>query len=84
MFDDKDLSEDDEVEFWNKETLEPFAKALLTEVRVKRLGDITDDDYEEGHERYESHEKMLEEFRKYYGDKVSDETEVKIIKFELK
>ena len=84
LFDDKDLSRGDEVEFWNKETFEPFAKVVLIEVRMKQLGDVNDNDFEEGHERYESHEQMIETFRKYYGDKVTDETEVKIIKFELK
>lgn len=83
LFDDKDLREGDEVEFWNKETLEPFAKALLTAVRTKRLGDVTDADYEEGHERYENHELMMETFRKYYGNKVTDDTEIKIINFKL-
>lgn len=41
VFDDKNLEVGDELLFLNKETGEEFAKALITAVRVKCLGDIT-------------------------------------------
>ncbi len=46
------------------------------------LKDLVDSDFD-GHERFESEEKMYEEYRKYYGDKVTPESVVKIIKFKL-
>ena len=82
LFDDKDLSVGDEVELINWNTKEPFAKAILTEVREKKLSELEELDFE-GHEKFESEEKMYEDYRKYYGDKVTPGTIVKIIKFKL-
>jgi len=82
LFDDKDLSVDDEVSLLNKETLAEFAKAKITAVEEKKLRELTDDDFS-GHERYESTEKMYETLRGFYGDKVNSETVVKMIDFEI-
>lgn len=82
LFDDKDLRVGDELVLVNKETGEEFAKAVITKVREKKLKDLQDNDFE-GHEKYESEEKMYETYRKYYGDKVNPDTIVKIIDFEL-
>ena len=82
LFDDKNLASGDEVELINWNTGKSFAEAVLTEVREKKLGEVFNSN--EGHEKYESKEKMYEEFKKYYGDKVNSETVVKIIKFRLK
>ncbi len=82
LFDDKDLAEGDELEFVNKETGEVFGRAVAVHVYTKPLGQVSEDDYS-GHERYASHGAMLDEFRKYYGDKVDDSTELKIVRFQV-
>jgi len=82
LFDDKDLQEGDELELVNRETGEVFARARITSVRVKKLGETTEVDGE-GHEKYESQEQMLQMMRRYYVEPVTLETEVKIIKFVL-
>ncbi|MDD2785585.1 MAG: ASCH domain-containing protein [Patescibacteria group bacterium] len=82
LFDDKDLQVDDELVFVNAVTGDEFAKARITSLTVKTLGQVTPDDYD-GHEKYSSPEEALETFNKFYGGKVTLETEVKIIKFEL-
>ncbi len=83
IFDDKDLSLGDELIFINKATKEEFAKARILTIREKKLGEIDEADFDEGHERFESSEKMLESYRSYYGDAVTMETPIKIIGFEL-
>ncbi|MFA6551874.1 MAG: ASCH domain-containing protein [Candidatus Paceibacterota bacterium] len=83
MFDDKNISTGDVLTFINKETGKEFAVATVTKVKEKELNKITDKDFD-GHEKFESKEKMFEIYRKYYGNKVTQETIVKIIKFKLK
>ena len=82
LFDDKDLRVGDEIDLINSNTKEVFRRAKLVEIREKPLGAITDKDFD-GHEKFESEEKMYETYRKYYGDKVNKDTTVKIIKFKL-
>lgn len=82
LFDDKDLQQGDELALINKATLEQFAMARIVAVREKQLRELDAIDLD-GHEPYESEEKMLEDFRKYYGDRVTLESMVKIIKFKL-
>jgi hypothetical protein len=83
LFDDKNLSVDDKINIQEWETKKDFGTAIITQVKEKKLKDLQDSDFE-GHEKYESEEKMYEAFRKYYGDKVTPETIVKIIEFKLK
>lgn len=82
LFDDKDLQEGDELSLINKETGEEFVKARITSLVIKTLGQIAPEDYA-GHEKYSSQVEMVNAYKKYYGDKVNLETEVKILKFEL-
>lgn len=82
LFDDKDLSTGDDLILMNKQTGEEFSKAKIIWVSLKQLKDIVDEDCD-GHEKFESHDAMFEAYRKYYGDKVTPETIVKMIKFEL-
>ena len=82
LFDDKDLKEGDELLLVNKDTGNQFGKALITSIGEKRLGDLQISDFE-GHEKFESEEKMYEVYRSYYGDKVNPSSIVKIIKFKL-
>lgn len=80
LFDDKDLSVGDDLEFVNKETGEIFGHAKILEVREKKLKDIQDEDFD-GHEKFENNDAMIEQYKVYYGEKVSGETVVKLIKF---
>jgi 8-oxo-dGTP diphosphatase len=82
LFDDKDLKEGDELSFINKQNNQEFAKSKIIKIAEKKLGDINDNDFE-GHEKFESREIMFDTYRKYYGDKVSDDTIVKMIDFEI-
>jgi hypothetical protein len=82
LFDDKDLQVGDRLSLVNRASGDAFAEAEITEVREKQIREITDKDYE-GHEPFESVEKMMEAYRKYYGDGVVPETAVKIVRFKL-
>lgn len=63
--------------------MEKFSEATIVGIREKTLKDVSDQDFD-GHEKFESAEKMYETYRLYYGDKVTPETIVKIIQFKLK
>ncbi len=82
LFDDKDLQIGDKLVFQVKETGVDFANAEILSVREKKLGDITEDD-QTGHEPFISQEEMLNTYKKYYGDKVTLDTIVKIIDFKV-
>lgn len=82
LFDDKDLQKGDELILINKETGEEFAKATILNTREKKLKDLEESDFE-GHEKFESEEKMYEAYKSYYGDKVSSDTVVKIVNFKI-
>jgi len=88
LFDDKDLSVNDEIKLIDKvdpahpETWKVIGTARITTVLQKRLGDIELADYE-GHEQFLSRHDMLETFRKYYGSDVDFNTVVKIIRFDF-
>lgn len=83
LFDDKNLTLEDDLIFINKENNEEFGKAKITDLKMKTLGTLSEDDWI-GHEKYHSEEEMYNDFRKYYGDKVNKNTEVKIISFDFK
>lgn len=82
LFDDKDLQVGDEVELVNSDTKEVAARAQITHVLTKPLGQVTDADYA-GHERYESQDDLLNHFRQYYGERVNLGTELKVVNFKL-
>ena len=83
LFDDKNLKIEDELEFVNKETLETFGYAKITSLKIKTLGTLEKDDWV-GHSKYSSEEEMYTDFRKFYGDNVDEDTEVKIVNFLFK
>lgn len=82
LFDDKDLSERDVVDFLVWETLEKFATARLIKVRETTLGKLTPEDWE-GHEKFSSDDEMYETYSTYYKRTVDANSPVKIIKYEL-
>lgn len=83
LFDDKDLQVGDKLLFVNSDSGKEFAKAEITVVREKKLEEITEADFEEGHEKYKSQEDMLAHYRDYYGDKVDLSSLIKIVKFKI-
>lgn len=83
LFDDKDLKVGDMLLFINKQTGQVFGKATITSLRLKTLRTITDEDWV-GHERFASEKEMYKTYRQYYGDKVNEQSEVKILTFEFK
>lgn len=82
LFDDKDLKVGEEISLVNKQTLQEFGTAKIVSIKEKELGEIKKEDFE-GHEKFESREKMFETYRSYYGDAVKEDTIVKMIDFEL-
>jgi ribonuclease HI len=86
LFDDKDLSVNDEVRFIDKvdparpETWQTVGTGRINAVIQKRLRDIEDVDYD-GHERFSSLDEMVKTYQKYYGSDVNLDTPVKIIRF---
>lgn len=83
LFDDKDLQVGDDFSFVNKQTGKEFAQAVATEVSLKCVCEINGTDFADGHESYENLDELLKTFQKYYGDCVNENTEVKIVKFQL-
>ncbi|TSC63883.1 MAG: Uncharacterized protein G01um101491_436 [Parcubacteria group bacterium Gr01-1014_91] len=83
LFDDKDLQIGDELIFINKETGKQFGAAKILTTKTKTLGTLTSDDWI-GHEKFPSDEEMYASYRKYYGDKVDENSEVKILTFGFK
>lgn len=83
LFDDKDLQKSDELIFINKETGKQFGTAIIKSLATKTLGTLTDTDWV-GHEKYKSEEEMYASYRKYYGDKVDENSEVKILTFDFR
>ena len=82
LFDEKNIQKDDDLELINSDTQEKFANARVVEVVEKKIKDLCDNDFD-GHEKFESNKQMFEIYKKYYGDRVDENTIVKIIKFKL-
>ncbi len=83
LFDDKDLQAGDDLVFINKETGEEFGKAKITSVKTRTLGTLTDEDWI-GHEKFPSEQEMYKSYQTYYGDKVNENSEVKILIFDFR
>jgi len=88
MYDDKDLSVNDEVELIDKvdpknpATWVPIGKARIQAVLEKRLGEITQDDLQ-GRETFHSAADMVQAYQKYYGPQVDATTPIKVVHFSL-
>jgi ribonuclease HI len=89
LFDDKDLSVNDEIEIIDKvesenpETWKSIGVAQIEEVHQKRLSSLVESDFE-GHEPYSSPDQIITTFRNYYGSRVTGDTPVKIVRFNFK
>lgn len=82
LFDDKDLQVGDTIELVNWDTKEIFGLAEITHVKEKILGTLEEDDWI-GHEKFANDEEMYATYKTYYGDRVDENTIVKIITFKL-
>jgi hypothetical protein len=83
LFDDKNLQVRDIIELMNKATLQPFGRAVISEMVEKPLKALDDADWE-GHERFPSEEAMYAKYREYYPRReVGPDTPVKILHFEM-
>jgi hypothetical protein len=82
LFDDKDLKKGDKVTFLVWENKKEFATAIITEVKEKKLSELTDKDWE-GHEKFSSEKEMYETYSKYYSKTVDENTSIKIVHFKL-
>ena len=78
LFDDKDLSEGDSVDFLEHGTHRHFATVLCTRVVEKPLNKLSVED-KRGHETYETDEEMYQMFSKYYDRPIGPDSIVKII-----
>lgn len=86
LFDDKDLSVNDIVQFIDKvdpqepQTWKIIGVGRISKIVQKTISDITAEEYHlEGSFRTE--QEMLETYKGYYGDQVSTDTPLKIIHF---
>ena len=82
LFDDKNLTVGDVLEFVESKSRKPFAKALLTEITEKPLGKLTENDWK-GHEKFSSDEEVYQTYSGYYNKPVGPETLVKVVRFKL-
>jgi ribonuclease HI len=88
LYDDKDISVNDEIELIDKvdpgnpSTWRSVGVARIDMINEKRLGEITKQDFV-GHESFPSRQEMLKTYQHYYGPQVTFETPVKIIHFTL-
>lgn len=84
--DDKNISVDDTIELIDKvdphivDTWQKIGVAKVNKVVQKRLGEVSDEDYE-GHATYPDLETMYKEFGHYHQTEVGPETLVKIVHF---
>jgi ribonuclease HI len=89
LYDDKDLSVNDEVELVDKidarnpSTWRVMGIARITKIVQKRLADIHESDFE-GQRAFQTQHEMLKAYKSYYGADVSTDTPVKIIHFSFK
>ncbi len=82
LWDDKNLSVGDIIDFIDRETNTHFATGKIIQVTEKRLGQLDEED-KRGHEKFENDAKMYDTYTKYYDRKVDENTSVKLIYFEL-
>ena len=83
--DEKNLSVNDELSLsyadgTNKD--KEFAKAKIIWVKETTFGSLTKED-KEGHEKFNSEDEMYKTYSRYYGNPVTPETKLKVIKFKL-
>lgn len=81
LFDDKDLQVGDKIILATRDgdSVTNFGKAEIVKITMRTIETIQEEDYE-GHEPSKN---PLEDYRKYYGNKILPNSEVKVIKFKV-
>lgn len=81
LFDDKDLRVGDKFIMATRDgnLVTEFGTAVITEVIIRTIDTLKSEDYA-GHEPVEN---PIEYYKQFYGDKVTGESEVKVIKFDV-
>jgi hypothetical protein len=82
LFHDKNLKRDDVLTFFDSFTGKEFAKARVLSIKTLRFKELSEDDLE-GHEKFTSKEEMYKTYSSYYKTRIGEDTELKIIRFEL-
>jgi len=82
LFDEKNLSVGDEIDLINWNTKEKFGEVVIINIREKKISELDKTDFV-GHEKLVSMEDTYNKYRAYYGDKVDENTIVKIVHFKL-
>jgi ribonuclease HI len=89
LFDDKDLTVNDQLELVDKvepeqpQTWKVIGTARINRIIEKRLGDIQPEDYD-GHDGSdEAPHERLQRYQGYYGDRVTWDTPIKMIHFDF-
>jgi len=82
LFDDKNLTVGDELALLNKITGKQFAQAIIISIKEKPLEQIDQNDFE-GHESFGGRDKMIQWYKAFYGNSVTEDSIVKMIEFEL-
>lgn len=86
LYDDKDLSVNDEFKIIDKvessraDTWRVIGLGKIYKIVEKALGDVTAEDMK-GHQEFDSKKSILVTYKGYYGDRVSLETPVKMVYF---
>jgi ribonuclease HI len=88
LYDDKDLSVDDNLKILDKvnagdpNSWQVIGQGKVTQITEKKLGAVTPEDMA-GHRQFESMDDVLATYRGYYGERVSLDTPVKIVRFDF-
>lgn len=82
LFDDKQLSIDDFLQFINSDTSQIFGYAKIRKITIKHIADIDEGDMQ-GHKNYNSIDEILTELKQYYGPMVNRSSTIKVIEFEF-
>lgn len=82
LWDDKELTVGDIVEFIEKGHYEPFTIAQIVKITEKPMGNLTSND-KKGHEKFSNDKKMYETYSRYYVRSVDHTTLVKIVRFKV-
>jgi hypothetical protein len=82
LFDDKDLTAGNTVDFLEADSKQKFATARLLQVTEKMFSELDEADWA-GHEKFASDQAMYYSYTMMYNKPVTPGTLVKIIKFKL-
>lgn len=82
LFDDKDITKGDKFIFINSDTQKEFAKAQIIDVKETTFKYLKAEDWD-GHEKFSTKQEMYQTYSKYYKTQVTENTTIKIVKFNI-